>query len=120
MLPEVLRGNLNGATGASRLPCACETYSRELIAQEHLPNSRLFVEVLAATACLTGHAQFTKYCAWLLRKLQFLLSIVHVRRGKGDLLVVPLSASSAEILADIPLGWLRTIPGTLAQSAAAF
>ena len=30
------------------------------------------------------------------------------------------SASSAEILADIPLGWLRTIAGTLAQSAAAF
>jgi len=32
----------------------------------------------------------------------------------------PLSASSAEILADIPLGWLRTIAGTLAQSAVAF
>jgi hypothetical protein len=26
----------------------------------------------------------------------------------------------AQILADIPLGWLRTIAGTLAQSAAAF
>ena len=31
-----------------------------------------------------------------------------------------LSASSAEILADIPLGWLRTIAGTLAQSVAGF
>jgi hypothetical protein len=30
------------------------------------------------------------------------------------------SSSSAEILADTPLGWLRTIAGTLAQSAAAF
>jgi hypothetical protein len=30
------------------------------------------------------------------------------------------SASSTEILADIPWGWLRTIAGTLEQSAAAF
>jgi hypothetical protein len=39
-------------------------------------------------------------------------------------LITPAASRSlcfyAEILADIPLGWLRTIAGTPAQSAAAF
>jgi hypothetical protein len=44
----------------------------------------------------------------------------HRPHSPTSLECIPLSASSAEILADIPLGWLRTIAGTLAQSAAAF